>query len=332
MSEENADSVEVETPETAEAETTETQGELDIESAVDQMGADLFGKEIPEETPEETDETTDESKDSQDDTESDETEPEQNEEKLERPDSWKKDMQETWDAMTREAQDYVIHREEQMKAGLEIDRTDSNLGRAIRDVMTPYSRLLEKNNIDEATAVRQLVNNHMQLATAPEDQKKALFEQWAKGYGVNFGENTENNEEINALRAELSQIKSYISNNQQVEMERIQGEVVKTVNDFAETHPHFDELADDIAKFVNAGYELEDAYEKAFKTSSFHESDLRQKIADEIAEEAKKKAEKVKQANSVNVRSRDTGKAHTEPTGTMEDTLRDTLKVIKSRR
>ena len=40
-------------------------------------------------------------------------------------------------------------------------------------------------------------------------------------------------------------------------------EIKSIVESFAETHPHFDELADDIASYINEGMQLEDAYNRA---------------------------------------------------------------------
>jgi len=336
MSEENADSVEVEVEEVTETNEVENDG-FDMDGAVDQLGEDLFGKSENEEEPEPEEVETDKVEEPEEEVE-EETEEVEEVAKLDRPDSWKKDMQEEWDAMSPKQQEYVVQREQQMKDGLELDRNDSNLGRTIRDTLKPYEQMLKQNNVDEQTAVRQLMHNHMQLATAPADQKKALFEQWARGYGVEFGQEGEVDPGIKALKDELSQLKGYINNIQQNEQtrsaqekERVTSEIVDSVNDFAEKHPHFDELSDEIARLVGADYELEDAYNIAFKNSEHYAEQLRQESLEQALEKARKETEKVKQAKSVNVKNRDTGKTQTEKLGTMDDTMKAALREINSR-
>lgn len=333
MSEENADSVEIEV-ETETTETTEVQTEFDMDGAVDQLGEDLFGKSENEEKPEPEKEEAEPEKAEEEVEEAEE--PVEEVAKLDRPDSWKKDMQEEWDAMTPKQQEYVVQREEQMKAGLEQDRSDSNLGRVMRDTMAPYSRLLKENNVDEATAVKQLMHNHMALATAPAEQKKALFEQWARGYGVEFGEKSEEtpvDPRIQQLQDELSQVKGYINQNKQQTLNNAREEVISKVNAFAESedHPYFDELSDEIAKLISADYELEDAYRVAYRNSDYYAEQLRQDAVQKALEKAQKETEKAKQATSVNVKNRDTGKKHTAPLGSMDDTMKETLRAINAR-
>lgn len=320
-------------------ETTESSSEsggINIESVSDQIGADLFGKAMPEES-EEVDEQEaepEEEADAEEDTdEEQEAEPEV--EKLDRPASWKKDMQGTWDAMTPEAQKYVLHREEQMKQGLAIDREDSNLGRSIRDVMTPYAQQLKQAGINEATAVKRLLDGHMTLVNANPEQRKAYFMKMAQDYGVTLGEAGETqaaDPKITMLEHQLQQLTGYISKQQQRELENTQNQIYTQVEEFASTHPHFDELAEPISKFIDAGFELEEAYQAAVRTSPVHfqkELDrIQQETAAKLKAEAKKQAEKVKQATSVNVKNRDHGKAPTAPTGSMDDTLRETYREI----
>lgn len=330
--------VETETPE-IEAEVESQQEptddrEVNIEAEVDQIGEDLFGKTPDTET--ETEETEPEPEKA----ESEEVEPEPEEPEpepgLERPQSWKKDMQETWDAMTKEAQEYVIQREEQMKAGLDMDRTDANLGRSIRDTLGPYGQLLQQNGVDEATAVRQLVHNHLTLARAPAEQKEAIFKQWAQGYGINLDKTEALPEDprIAQLQNEINRLNGFVNNSVQQQVNNTRNEVVNTVNAFAESdeHPYFDELSDDIVRYINGGSDLEEAYQLAYKASDYYRLDLEKQANEKAQAEAKKQAEKAKQAKSVNVRSLDTGKKPTAPLGSMEDTLFETMAEIENRR
>ena len=100
-------------------------------------------------------------------------------------------------------------------------------------------------------------------------------------------------------------------------------------------HEFFDEVSEQIVPLINAGYSLEDAYANAIWLNPV----TRQKEIDRTAKEAAKKAEaeakqeaeKAKKAKAANVRGRDTSRDSTEPTGTMDDTLRDTFREIQNR-
>lgn len=302
--------------------------EFDMESAQNELTEDLFGKQEVEEA---------EIEDTEEDTEieaevEEETEEEAEEAKLDRPASWKKDTQEVWDAMSKEAQEYVIHREEQMKAGLEQDRSDSNLGRVMRDVLSPYSQIFQQNGVDEASVVRNLLNGHMAIVKADPETRVQYIKQMAQEYGVNLdGEQEGVDPRIQALQNELKSVKSYINRNQQQILEQSRERISSDVAEFAKDHEYFEELSDDIAKQISAGYDLKDAYDRAYKASDYYAEKLRQETAEKIRAESKEKAEKAKQAKSVNVRSRDTGKAPTAPKGTIDDTLNDIYRDIVTR-
>ncbi len=121
----------------------------------------------------------------------------------------------------------------------------------------------------------------------------------------------------------------------QATLQETRSRVEKEVEAFASEHPLFDEVAEDLVPFLNAGMSLEDAYEKAIWANPV----TRDKEMDRLAKEkeakqleaAKEKTAKAKKAKSANVSSRDTEKAPTGTLGTMEDTLRDTYRDIQQR-
>lgn len=350
-------------------ESTESESSFDMDSGLDQMSQDLFPNseldeevdsseeeveldmEMPDddaktEPKEDKKEEKDEKEEKSEKSEKDEEKPDEDksEDELERPTSWKKDMEETWKSMSKEAKEYVLQRENQMKEGLSINKQDSDLGLAIRDVMTPYEQLLQQNGVDGQSMVKNLLQGHMSMMTAPPEQKKDMLLSLAKNYGIDLNTAVSSEEEsdidpvVKNLRSEIDQMKSYMTAQQQREYQRQQHEyqqestkIIESVNDFAQNNPHFDELSDEISAQVSAGKTLEDAYRIAFRNSDYYAEQLRQETADKLREEQQKKAEQTQQASSVNVKSRDTGKAPTASTGSMDDTMRETMRAIKNR-
>ena len=86
---------------------------------------------------------------------------------------------------------------------------------------------------------------------------------------------------------------------------------------------------------VKAGLPLQEAYEKAVWANPVTRAKelAKQQTADlaKARENARLAALPKKHAASVNVKSRDAGRTPTEPLGTMQDTMKQTLAEIKAR-
>jgi len=267
-----------------------------------------------------------------------ETEPETKKEVRAAPQSWKKEMHEFWNGLDPAVQNYVEQREEQMREGLEKDRGDANLGRVMRDVMSPYSQMLRDQNIDEGVMVRNLMNAHYRLSTADDAGRIDLIKQIAQSYNVSLdGEAPQVDPALKAVQDKVNYLERNISQSQQRTIQEARDRVEKEVDTFASDpeHAFFDEVSEQIVPLINAGYSLQEAYENAIwlnPVTRQKEIDRTAKEASEKSlEEAKQEAEKKRKAKGPNVRGRDTSKAPTEPTGTMEDTMREAYREIQNR-
>ena len=314
---------------------------FDMEAAVDQIGQDVFGAEPVVKT-EENEEVQEAGKEPEEKTE------EQTEEKPEEvkeevttrpaPQSWKKEMHEFWNGLDPSVQAYVEQRENQMKEGLEKDRGDANLGRTMRDVLQPYEPALKQHGIDPQQMVGNLLNAQFTLANGTQEQRTQLIHKLAQDYGVPMnGETPQVDPQVKALQDEINGIKYNLSASEQRSQQEARDRVNAEVEAFASDpeHEFFDEVSEQIIPLINAGYTLEDAYNNAIWLNPV----TRQKEIDRTAKEAAEKAaldakqevEKAKKAKAANVRGRDTSKSSTEPTGTMEDTMRDVYREIQNR-
>jgi hypothetical protein len=250
------------------------------------------------------------------------------------PNSWKKEMHEFYNGLDPAVQDYIDRREQQMHDGIEKDRGDANLGRSMRDIMMPYEAMFKQNGIDSVQGVQRLLSAHNMLSTGSPEQRQAYMQQLAQSYGI--GKPAEGvDPQVTSLTQRLGNIEHNLSASHQRTQQETKTRIQAEVDTFAQDHPHLDDLSDDIAIFINGGLSLEDAYEKALWSNPATrqtELDSQAKSREKEAEKAaKKEAEEAKKAKSVNVRGRDTKNAPTEPLGTMEDTMRETFRKIKSR-
>ena len=317
------------------------EGGIDMDAAMDDITSSIFDAETKAEpqaeatvTPIET--TPEETTDAVQQEEVKETAEEEVKRAL--PNSWKKDMEEKWGSLDPQMQDYIEQREAQMKDGLEKDRGDANLGRVMRDVMSPYSSMLKQQGIDEPVMVRNLMNAHYKLSTADPETKTALMQQLAQSYGVNLNGEApaQIDPALKAMQDRLQGLEQHITASHEQALQEGRTRVESDVGAFASDpkHEFFEEVAEQIVPLINAGYNLEDAYQNAIWLNPV----TRQKEIDRTAKEAadkaqtlaKQEAEKARKAKSANVRGRDTNKTPTEPTGTMEDTMRETYRAIQN--
>ena len=314
---------------------------FDMEAAVDQIGQDVFGAEPVVKT-EENEEVQEAGKEPEEKTE------EQTEEKPEEvkeevttrpaPQSWKKEMHEFWNGLDPSVQAYVEQRENQMKEGLEKDRGDANLGRTMRDVLQPYEPALKQHGIDPQQMVGNLLNAQFTLANGTQEQRTQLIHKLAQDYGVPMnGETPQVDPQVKALQDEINGIKYNLSASEQRSQQEARDRVNAEVEEFSSDpkHEFFDEVSEQIIPLINAGYTLEDAYNNAIWLNPVTRQKEIDRTAKEAAEkaalDAKQEAEKAKKAKAANVRGRDTSKSSTEPTGTMEDTMRDVYREIQNR-
>lgn len=306
-------------------EVTESEG-INIADASNEIAKDLFGAE-PKEEPEEVEEEVAE-------TEEVEEEPKEEIEAKDPPQSWKKEMHESWQKLDPEIQEYIELRESQMKEGLSTNKEDANLGRSMRDVLKPYEGMLSSRGISPDKAVAKLMHTHSLLAKGTPEQKKQVLDYFAKSYGVQTDDSEPVDPQIAQLQNQIAQLQNQLNTSQQDSLQEKQAKISSEVEVFASEHPYFDDLADEIALQIRAGHELEDAYKIAYRASHYYDKDIEKKRKEEekqALEAKKKEAEQAKKASSVNVRGRDTKKAPTAPKGTMEDTMRDVYRKIQSR-
>lgn len=341
--------------------------ELDIDSMVDTLAQDIGGESYVPETesaeptedisgvdaaieaqPEST-ETIDQSA----------TDPVVDNDDLPAPQSWKKEMRPIWDKLAkgeplskeeaRATAKYYNEREQQMLNGLTGYKSDAEYGRSLRQVVSQYEDILQAQGLDAPKAINYLFNAHKQLSSGNEQQKMAYLQQVARSYGINLQAAQQQqadpavaalSQHLTPLEQRLQQMEAAMTAAQQQQYEQRKAEASQTVEKFASdpAHPYFDDVADDIVALLKTGLPLPDAYEKAVWANPV----TRQKELDRLQSaretEAKAKAraaaEAAKKAASTNVRSRDTGRTHTEPQATMDNldgVLRETLADIRAR-
>jgi FtsZ-binding cell division protein ZapB len=258
---------------------------------------------------------------------------------LEAPKSWPKEMHEHWSKTPRNVQEYWNTREKQMLDGLDQYKGDATYARSLREVLTPYSEHLKSQGISETEAIGYLLNAHFGLTNGSPEERRALYQKLGADLGLVEQQQGQQDSvaTIQQLQREIAELKSYRQSDERARTQQLREKVDAELKSFASdpANVHFNDVAKDMVRLVQAGYGLKEAYETAVWANPAarqkEQARLQTAAEAERKEKARVEAENAKRAAGVNVRSAKSQSAPTEPKGSMEETMRDTLKSIRAR-
>lgn len=312
---------------------------MDMEAAVESLGSDLFGA-----ADDSAAQAADEGADSPAATDTPvAADPADKPAVVERPvpKSWAKEAHELWAKTPPEVQAQIELREKQMLDGIEQYRGEFGFAKSIRDVFAPYKAALQAQGWDEPKTVAYLMSTHQRLTQGTVEQRTEAYRALGKSLGLAADGAVETgaaaDPHVKELTDKVNKLETSLTTREQADIKAARDRISKEVEAFASDpkHPYFDEVADDVIVYLNAGKSIEDAYEKAVfanpVTRAKEIARLQTEQTAKLRENARLDALKAQKAKGANVRSRDTGKAPTEPLGTMEDTMKSTLAEIRSR-
>ena len=313
-------------------------GTIDIEAASDRIGASVFGPDITKEQEPETIAETPAIE------QAPTTPAEEAPAALEPPKSWEKDMHPYWSKLDRKVQDYYIKREKQMLDGLDQYKQDAQYAKPLREVLTPYQQILQQSGMAPHQAVDRLMRAQMRLTTGTIEERRAAYQELGRGLqlieeaAAAEGAGQTVDPKIQALERKFSLIEQQLTERQRIEMQAAQSKATQEVEAFAsdeKAHPYFNEVADDIAAFVKHGKSLQDAYDAAVWANPVTRQKEIARVQTEheakLKETARLEALPKKRAAGVNIKSNGDGIASTGPVGSLEDTIREVHRDIKSR-
>lgn len=329
--------------------------ELNIESTVADIAADIgLGQseenqevENPEgtDTPEPNEQETQETQDAADETKVETAAPALRQ----APKAWAKEKHEIFSKLPPEAQEYIETREKQMLDGLTQYSEGAKQAKVWNDAVKDYLPLIQAQGAQPQEAVKYLFEAHRRLSSGTPEQRASYLAEVAKTYGIDFTKAA-----TDATADEPPAVKELRERTERLERERqeelrLRGEettkrVASEVSAFAEAkdekgnpkHPYFDECAEDIVALIHAGHTLEKAYEKAVWANPVTREKETARLQTEreaaLRLKAKQEADKARNASRTNVNSRDTRRTPTAPTAKKwEDTLDQTYKEIQER-
>lgn len=261
------------------------------------------------------------------------------------PKSWKPEIAAKFATLEPEVQAEIARREDDFHRGIEVYKEDAALGKPMRQALAPYLPILQQYGIDPVAQVQNLMQAHHTLALGTAQEKTAMIKQLISDYRIDpssLGLSTPTEEytdpQVQALQKQLDELKSTVISERDRVAQAKRAELRAEVEAFAADpkNEFFDAVADDIARFMHGTkLTLAQAYEKAIWAHPTTRETLMQRKAMEAAT-AKVKADaehaaKAAAAKSANVAPAPKSASVTAPTGSMEDTMKETLAQIRAR-
>lgn len=272
------------------------------------------------------------------------------------PLTWRNEAKAFWDQLPEGARAEVLKREQDMWRGLEQYKGEAKFSKDVKTALGPVAGFAKHAGIDPVAFVGEASRAVATLADTriPMAQRQAHAFQLMKALGVTFevegatgaaapaaaGDNIENHPVVKGLRSDLKAVISRIQNDDAATAADIRARLSDGVTQFAAdpANPYFYEVADDIAGLLKSGVAktLKEAYEKAVMANPTTRAKEVARLTDEAVAKARKadteKAQQARRASSANVNQ---GQHRAVPTatasGSMEDTMKATLKAINER-
>lgn len=230
--------------------------------------------------------------------------------KIQAPASWSASVKAKWDALDPEVQAEIARREEETHKGFTKLDEERNLGKSMKDVITPYMHIIKAEGGTPEKAVADLLNTAYLLRTAPPAQKAAMVQQICQTYGVDLSHVTAQPEQdptIAQLQQKIAQLEQMANPDalqkrlqEQLEVQQINSEVQAFASN--PENVHYEKVKAVMAALLSSGaaQNMKEAYDAACRADPTIFSTLEAKrLADEQAKKNAELAAKKKAAVSL---------------------------------
>src|SRR6185369_9287532 len=201
----------------------------------------------------------------------------------------------------RKLYEYNFEREKQYASGVAAFKGEAEQARELTNVMNEFMPILQQNNIQPATWIKNLGNAHRTLVMGSPEQKLQMFSQLAQEYGVPLAaihqaQQGQVDPVAMQLMQELQMIKQQVSGVTNWREQQEQAAVHQELAKFGDTskYPHFEQVRGDMALLLEAGraQDLDDAYAKAVRLSddAWKAEQERQAQANQVSQQQAKAA------------------------------------------
>lgn len=254
------------------------------------------------------------------------------------PNTWTKDTAALFATLPEPVKQEIHKREADFHKGIGQYKDAAAFGHSLFEDLSPHFEVMRQMGGTPKEVVREAIGAWRTLATGTPDQKRDTLLQLARGYGINLSEQTDARyrepsaaPELAPVLQRIAQLEGTIEQSQRAREEAEHAERVSQAQKFLSdpTREHMEAVFDDVVALVRAGRTPEQAYEQAIWAHPETRAKLMAKQDAERKQREAAEAAAARKAAAVNVQRRGTPPAALK-TGSMEDTIRQTLRSMQS--
>lgn len=329
--------------------------EVDLDAAMDEIAADLFSEgedEASEEnntenledpSPSEGQEQLPEGVTPPEGTVPAQTSPEVQE--IGAPKTWTKDAIADWATIPDRAKQEILKREEDFFRGIEGYKELAERGRSYEQVIEPYRPVLAAANVDPVQLFSAFASNHYMLSMGSPEEKLQIAANLMQNYGIDpivvaqrFAQASDGrphqvDPEVAHLRQQLATLQQQVGTQQQFQQQAAIAAANDVVAEFKINHEFFDDVSEDMIALIEKGAAttLQEAYDIAiYRNAAVRDkviaAQTRMAVPSTSSAPALKKA-----ALKANVKTSAQPKSGTVPVGSLDETLEEVYGEIMSR-
>jgi len=192
------------------------------------------------------------------------------------PNYAKKAIKENWSSLSPDVRRELHERETEFHKQFTRFDEDRNFGKQVKEVVAPYEPFIRSLGADPVQAFDYLIKTDYALRTAPPEQRKQMFLQAAKDYGINFSADeviggTSNapayDPRVETLAQQIARLEQAQQSAIQAQQLQEQQGLEQQIADFASRpdRPFFDRVSPMMAALLQSGAanDLDQAYDMA---------------------------------------------------------------------
>jgi hypothetical protein len=255
------------------------------------------------------------------------------------PNTWRKEMAETWKALPETARQEIHKREQDFHNGVKQYKDAAGFGASMAQEMLPYQEIMRQQGVSPQSVVRDIMASLKTMVTGSEESKAAEFLKLASTYGINLDTVLSLRQrapaqaapELQPVLQRVQQIETRITQADQEREQAQQREDDARVQAFLNDpkNEHARTVSKQMSALLMSGQaqDMQDAYEQAI----WIHPEVRPKLLEkQEAERRKKESEEAaaaRKAAAANVTRRGTPPTPAKP-GSMDDTIRSTYRKL----
>ena len=251
-----------------------------------------------------------------------------------------------------------MKREEDIGRGISHYKQQAEYGNAVQQTVQPYMPMINAAGSTPARTIGSMLDTFYRLKTSDPQQKAHLLMQVAQQHGADMSvfqngidpEQMQLQQHLQPLQSQIAELQQNLSQREQLaqqqEVSQAQNSIASFSNEVDESgklrYPHFDIVRNTMADIIESnerqGFKI--SLEQAYDNAVWATPEIRQHLLSEQAVQGesqrqqglKEKTLKAKRANKINVQAKGSyDEKPNKPTGSLNDTLRETLSDINNR-